>query len=191
MDETTTMTNGSSGTKYVDVETFNKVVRRYFAEKEAREALQKLLEEFRTPTKPEDPKYLKGILCYLNKQFLPFSTKEGVAILYKDIRQYVLDYPEQFDTSRYLPAWASPRLKGYDLCRLFWGINKAVGYNIQIAGEFLKHVFPEHFVTMAAGTISANLTKVDYNSVIKPIDFNKLYPREYFERLYDMSRHEK
>ena len=68
----------------VDRALYDTVVRRYFAEKSAREELQRQLQEYRNPVKADDLKFIKGILCYLNKVFLPYSTKEGVAMLYRN-----------------------------------------------------------------------------------------------------------
>lgn len=77
----------------VDRALYDTVVRRYFAEKSAREELQRQLQEYRNPVKADDLKFIKGILCYLNKVFLPYSTKEGVAMLYRNIKRYHDDFP--------------------------------------------------------------------------------------------------
>ena len=146
----------------VDRALYDTVVRRYFAEKSAREELQRQLQEYRNPVKADDLKFIKGILCYLNKVFLPYSTKEGVAMLYRNIKRYHDDFPNEFDASRYLEVWASPKIKCHDLGRMFWGINKAIGYKIDAAGKFLKAVFPIHFCNANPQTISSNLTRGEF-----------------------------
>ena len=169
----------------VDRALYDTVVRRYFAEKSAREELQRQLQEYRNPVKADDLKFIKGILCYLNKVFLPYSTKEGVAMLYRNIKRYHDDFPSEFDASRYLEVWASPKIKCHDLGRMFWGINKAIGYKIDAAGKFLKAVFPIHFCNANPQTISSNLTREELSPVIEQLKFNRMNPKQYFEMLYD------
>ena len=169
----------------VDRALYDMVVRRYFAEKAAREELQRQLQEYRNPQRADDMKFIKGILCYLNKVFLPYSTKEGVAMLYRNIKRYHDDFPNEVDASRYLEVWASPKLKGKDLGRMFWAINKAIGYKIDSAGKFLKVVFPTHFSNVNPQTISSNLTREDGFITIGQLKLNNMPPRQYFEMLYD------
>ena len=81
----------------VDRALYDTVVRRYFAEKSAREELQRQLQEYRNPVKADDLKFIKGILCYLNKVFLPYSTKEGVAMCKKQV--FDQQFSEKLDSA--------------------------------------------------------------------------------------------
>lgn len=126
----------------VDRALYDTVVRRYFAEKSAREELQRQLQEYRNPVKADDLKFIKGILCYLNKVFLPYSTKEGVAMLYRNIKRYHDDFPNEFDASRYLEVWASPKIKCHDLGRMFWESTRPSDTKSMLPASSLKRYSP-------------------------------------------------
>jgi hypothetical protein len=163
---------------------YKNLVRDYFSMREKVNTLQEELVRYRSPMDASKAPYVRGIKCYLLEVLLPYSTPKDIDILYDDICVYADDYPQEFNPSKYNPVWVSSVLRGYDLCRLFWGINKSIGYRGPIAGEFLKAVFPTFFSNTQASSLASNLTKYDEKMTIRNIEFGAYSPREYFTNLY-------
>lgn len=163
---------------------YNELVRGYFSLQEENLALHEEIMKYTCPKEASSLDYMKGIRLYLLKTLEDFTSVRDIEILYEDICIYADEFSFAVDPARYNPVWLPKILKGYDLCRMFWGINKAIGATGYDAGVFLKCVFPSHFKNANPSSLGSNLTKYESNMILTNVVFGREHPRDYFRRLF-------
>ncbi|MBQ0053800.1 MAG: hypothetical protein KBS89_05020 [Bacteroidales bacterium] len=163
---------------------YNEIVRGYFSLQEENKSLHEEIMRYTYPKESSDLDYMKGIRLYLMDTLLDFTSVRDIEILYDDICVYADEFSTGIDPKSYNPVWIPKILKGYDICRMFWGINKAIGATGHDAGVFLKCVFPTLFKNSNPTSLGSNLTKYESNMVLTNVMFGREHPREYFRRLY-------
>ena len=169
----------------MDEKTVEMLVRDFFSLRRKNDELQVRLQEYATPPDRADEKFMKGVLCYLKATFLPMSHEIGLRDLYANLRIFAHDYPDPLAAYKYSPVWTRHGTSPFDVSRIIWGVNRAIGYKTPVVGEFLKVSFPDLYRRSSVRTLASNLIRYDDNMTVRNIDFGTKLPREWFEELYE------